>query len=224
MKAKKVDELCDLRLPRVVELSPLRPPSRGVPLRPNMPTCRERFFRRASDRPGAATDGLFDTCPWGQEKQAAVCCWECHEELMRNPVLLPGDMQAFAELVRKRGLGEDDKPETKDKIAGRVLLLHEVIATGLIRVELPGDSKRRILTERMTVRGAANLRPQSGRSPAGRRPCRAVALQFARGTISRFSSTATRSPFMPSSSISASRLRAAQLRSSPLMTRSIRRK
>jgi hypothetical protein len=51
--------------------------------------------------------------------------------LIHNPVLLPEDIAAFAGLVRRRGLNEDGKPEGHDKIAGRIMLLHEVIAAGL---------------------------------------------------------------------------------------------
>jgi hypothetical protein len=51
--------------------------------------------------------------------------------LIHNPVLLPEDIQVFAELVRKRSLDEVEKSERRDKIAGRIKLLHEVIAAGL---------------------------------------------------------------------------------------------
>jgi len=34
-------------------------------------------------------------------------------------------------LVKRRNLHEDVKPEHRDKIAGRIMLLHEVIAVGL---------------------------------------------------------------------------------------------
>jgi hypothetical protein len=60
-----------------------------------------------------------------------VYCYECHEELLHNPVLLPEDIRAFSVLVRVRNLDEQSKPEHRDKIAGRVALLHEVIASGL---------------------------------------------------------------------------------------------
>jgi hypothetical protein len=79
---------------------------------------------------------LSVACPWGPEKQATVYCYECHEALIHNPVLLPGEVQAFAELVKIRGLNEDDKPSEKDKIARRVMLLHEVLATGLFTLNL----------------------------------------------------------------------------------------
>ena len=77
------------------------------------------------------TEGLFNACPWGREGESEVFCYECHEELLHNPVLLPGDVSALAELVRTRGLSEMVKTEDRSKIAGRVILLHEVIARGL---------------------------------------------------------------------------------------------
>lgn len=58
-------------------------------------------------------------------------CYECHEELLHNPVLLPEDISRFAELVKKRGLSEDSKTEDRKRIARRIMLFHEVIALGL---------------------------------------------------------------------------------------------
>lgn len=58
-------------------------------------------------------------------------CYECHEELVHNPVLLPEDVARFAELVKQRGLSELVKTESRKPIAGRVALFHEVIARGL---------------------------------------------------------------------------------------------
>lgn len=58
-------------------------------------------------------------------------CYECHEELVHNPVLLPEDIDQFAELVKQRGLSEEMKTESREPIAGRVALLHEVIARGI---------------------------------------------------------------------------------------------
>ena len=91
----------------------------------------ERFFGRSSNRRGTQTDGIFTSCPWGHEKESQVFCFECHEELLHNPVLLPDDIARFAELVRFRSLNEDLKPRNREKIAGRVVLFHEVIARGL---------------------------------------------------------------------------------------------
>lgn len=91
----------------------------------------ERFFGRSNNRPGTTTDGIFSACPWGYEGQSVVFCYECHEELVHNPVFLPEDVVRFAELVRRRGYSEEIKTESRRLIAGRVELLHEVIARGL---------------------------------------------------------------------------------------------
>ena len=91
----------------------------------------ERFFGRSSNRPGTKMDGIFPTCPWGHESESVVFCYECHEELIHNPVLLPDDIARFAELVKRRGLSEVSKTESRDPIGGRIELLHEVIARGL---------------------------------------------------------------------------------------------
>jgi hypothetical protein len=91
----------------------------------------ERFFGRSANRRGTKREGIFKTCPWGYEGKGAVYCYECHEELLHNPVLLPEDIRAFSQLVRCRNVHEEQKPDHREKIAGRVSLLHEVIACGL---------------------------------------------------------------------------------------------
>jgi hypothetical protein len=91
----------------------------------------ERFFGRSITRRGTQTDGVFTSCPWGHEGESAVFCYECHEELLHNPVLLPEGIARFAELVRTRGLSEQVKTEARSKLAGRVVLFHDVITRGL---------------------------------------------------------------------------------------------
>ena len=91
----------------------------------------ERFFGRSTNQRGDQRDRLFDTCPWGMEGRSAVYCYECHEELLHNPVLLPDDILRFAELVQRRGLVEGRKTASREKIAERIKLFHEVIESGL---------------------------------------------------------------------------------------------
>jgi hypothetical protein len=102
----------------------------------------ERFFGRSTNRRGTKTEGMFPSCPWGHEGQSVVFCYECHEELVHNPVLLPEDISRFAELVKQRGLSEETKTESREPIAGRVVLFHEVIARGL--ASLLNDSERKV--------------------------------------------------------------------------------
>jgi hypothetical protein len=91
----------------------------------------ERFFGRSKNRQGTQRDGIFTACPWGFEGKTAVYCYECHEELIHNPILLPDDVTTFAELIRQNGLNETEKPATREKIASRIQLFHSAIATGL---------------------------------------------------------------------------------------------
>lgn len=91
----------------------------------------ERFFGRSSNRRGTKTKGIFDSCPWGHEGEFGLFCYECHEELLHNPVLLPEDIALFAELVKIHGLSESVKSEDRSKIAGRVNLFHDVVVRGL---------------------------------------------------------------------------------------------
>jgi hypothetical protein len=90
----------------------------------------ERFFGRSSNRPGQR-DGIFRVCPWDHEWKTGVFCYECHEELLHNPVLLPQDVERFAQLVKLRRLSEREKGAQRHRIAGRVRLFHEVIERGL---------------------------------------------------------------------------------------------
>ena len=91
----------------------------------------ERFFGRSDNRPGEQRSRLFERSPWGLEGKAGVFCYDCHEELLHNPVLLPGDLEALSELVRLRGLDEAEKTASREKLAGRVQLFHEVLAMGI---------------------------------------------------------------------------------------------
>jgi len=91
----------------------------------------ERFFGRSKNRRGTRREGVFAVCPWGYEGKTAVYCYECHEELLHNPVLLPDDVAALAKLIQQNGLSEITKPESREKIAGRIALFHDVIAAGL---------------------------------------------------------------------------------------------
>lgn len=100
----------------------------------------ERFFGRSRNRGGAPRDRVFQTCPWGLERKASVFCYECHELLLHNPVLLPADVERFAQIVRRLRLDEDEKSETVDKLAGRVRLLHRVIEAGLEQLEREPDA------------------------------------------------------------------------------------
>jgi hypothetical protein len=91
----------------------------------------ERFFGRSANRRGTQRTPIFKKCPWGVEKLSAVFCYECHEELIHNPVFLPEDIQKFADLVKEQGLDEQHKTDSREKIAGRIRLLHDVIRAGI---------------------------------------------------------------------------------------------
>ena len=91
----------------------------------------ERFFGRSKNRKGTQREPIFDTCPWNSEGKTAVFCYECHEELLHNPVMLPDDINAFSKLVHLMGLSENKKNKDKTKIAGRIKLMHKIISRGL---------------------------------------------------------------------------------------------
>jgi hypothetical protein len=91
----------------------------------------ERFFGRSKNRKGTKLEGMFLECPWGHEGKSGLFCYECHEELLHNPVLLPEDIERFAKLVKAKNLSETRKSEDRTKSAGRIALLHEAISLGL---------------------------------------------------------------------------------------------
>ena len=109
----------------------------------------ERLFGRSATRKGEQREPIFKDCPWGLEKQSLEFCYECHEELLHNPVFLPADICRFAELVRLRNLDESEKTASKDKIARRIELLHEVIEEGV---------KALLVAERAKPSPRSNLR------------------------------------------------------------------
>ena len=91
----------------------------------------ERFFGHSPNRATFTRQAIFAKCPWGLKRQTAVFCYECHEELLHNPVLTPAEIEAFRDLIAKHGLNEEVKGNTREKIAGRIQLLNKVIAAGL---------------------------------------------------------------------------------------------
>jgi len=99
----------------------------------------ERFFGRSANRPGDVREPVFKNDEWKLEKKTAVYCYECHEELIHNPVFLPDDIAAFAELVKAKSLAETEKSGDRSKIAGRIRLLHDVIRTGLEAMKNKGS-------------------------------------------------------------------------------------
>ena len=94
----------------------------------------ERFFGRSSNRRGEQREPIFKECPWNLAGQTEEFCYECHEELLHNPVLLHTDVRRFAELVKLRRLSESGKTINRDKLAGRIKLLHEVLERGIERL------------------------------------------------------------------------------------------
>ena len=91
----------------------------------------ERFFGRSANRPGTRRAPIFTADPWKTEGQTGVFCYECHEQVLHNPVFLPADVERLAQLVRRRRLSEETKNETRHRVAGRIALLHEAIDVGL---------------------------------------------------------------------------------------------
>ena len=96
----------------------------------------ERFFGRSTNRRGEIRKGL----PLGERLTAhegkwGVFCYECHEELLHNPVLLPDDVELFARIVRRLGAHEARKTADRRNVAKRIAILHRAISLGLEAIE-----------------------------------------------------------------------------------------
>ena len=95
----------------------------------------ERFFGRSNNRRGSQRVKIFEKCPWGHEGQKEVFCYDCHEELLHNPVFLPEDIVRLSKIVRARSLSETIKTDSRDLLGKRIELLHEIINRGLKEIE-----------------------------------------------------------------------------------------
>ena len=109
----------------------------------------ERFFGRSKNRRGTQREKIFESCPWGHEGEATLFCYDCHEELLHNPVLLPKDIELFADIVRNRGLAEHDKTVSREKLGKRIMLFREIIRRGLEEI---AEEKSQHLAEPDTLK------------------------------------------------------------------------
>jgi hypothetical protein len=91
----------------------------------------ERFLGRSGNRRGEQRSPLFKSSPWGLEDKFGVFCYDCHEELLHNPVLLPDDIKALSELVKHRRLDEVVKTKSREKLAKRIRLFQEALTLGI---------------------------------------------------------------------------------------------
>ena len=124
----------------------------------------ERFFGRSATRPREVREAILKECPWGVESLTETFCYECHEELLHNPVFLPTDIERFARLAQIRGLNEPVKTESREQLAGRIKLLHEVIERGIEALAAEEEGKKQ-LTPRSSGR-KPSYRAVPARSPS----------------------------------------------------------
>lgn len=94
----------------------------------------KRFFTKTKNDSISKMNPIFKDGDYPQYKgQMETLCYECHEELLHNPIFLPNDIDKFAKLVEKRFCDERGKKKTtkRKKIGQRIKLLNEVISVGL---------------------------------------------------------------------------------------------
>jgi hypothetical protein len=96
-------------------------------------------FLGGKNRRGTRRSKIFGPKIWCQEigkgKTYVYLCYDCHEELLHNPVLFPEDIKKLSNIVKKRRMREKNKlPHNKEKIAKRIKLFHEIIRIGLEQI------------------------------------------------------------------------------------------
>jgi hypothetical protein len=143
MKTKKTEtcEICGCRLHRTKNTY-AKPTVEGRSHASRHHYVPERFFGRSRNRRKTQREKIFENCPWGHERESATFCYDCHEELLHNPILLPVDIKRLAAIIRNRGFEEHEKAASRDKIAERIKLFHEIIRRGL--EEIDKENSRRL--------------------------------------------------------------------------------
>jgi len=91
----------------------------------------ERFFGRSCNRKGTIRTPIFTICPWKLEQVTEVFCYDCHEELLHNPVFLPENIRVLASIAKQCGATESQKTKSKEKLGKRIQILQEAISIGL---------------------------------------------------------------------------------------------
>jgi hypothetical protein len=92
----------------------------------------ERFFGRSANRRGELRNPLpLSDVFKKHEGERLVLCYECHEELLHNPVFLPEDIKMFREIIMHRGFQEDSRSDDLSHLSNRISLLHQIIQEGL---------------------------------------------------------------------------------------------
>jgi hypothetical protein len=90
-----------------------------------------RFYGHSKNNKGKNRTAIFLEDPWKIKGKTGKFCYDCHEELLHNPVLLPEDLQRFVKLVNHNQLNEIEKTDSKEKLRLRIMLLHEALALGI---------------------------------------------------------------------------------------------
>ena len=91
----------------------------------------ERFFGRSNNRRGEIREGIFSVEELDIKPKFGEYCYDCHEELLHNPIILKSEMDKLAEIFKIIGANEDVKTERKDKLKQRIITLKEVIRKGI---------------------------------------------------------------------------------------------
>ena len=91
----------------------------------------ERFFGRSKNRSTNKRTNFMEGEFKDHERKIGFFCYECHEVLLHNPVLLPEDIGLLKKIYKIKGLQEDVKTESYEKLKKKIIVLKEVISLGL---------------------------------------------------------------------------------------------
>jgi len=95
--------------------------------------CVPKRFLSDKNTKGEKRGPVLTDRHWAEKgSQTVTLCYDCHEELLHNPILLEEDVKHLRQIMDNKGCTETHKTEGDYKcIANRVRIFHEIIKAGI---------------------------------------------------------------------------------------------
>ena len=122
-------QICDCKIHNNGEYA--KPTIRGRSHASRHHYIAERFYGRTKNKQKYKARPIFKDEFTEYEKKYGLFCYECHEELLHNPIVLPESINKLKKLIRKMGYHESSKGASRKKIAQRIKLFQEIISLGI---------------------------------------------------------------------------------------------